>query len=185
MSVSYRERQYLHSWVYVLWGFAVVALVVLFAGAGGGALLWGITGLGLLGAALVLGGSMLVSVDDRRLLISFGWLGLIRKSFDLTAVKAVHICLDNVPFAHLGRPYHAAVGGRRGVSIKCGRRRWFISAGDPLRLKSAMTKRAAIVEELPEYRRHPMSCGEPAAHRMATTCPPSLQLQSDLRGQLI
>lgn len=148
MNTRYREIQHFHPIVYWSAGAAV-------AGSAGLGLLKALIGAALWSATLggtsflvlfVLAalGRIVVTVDSQRLVVSFGWLHWIYRSFDLADIDGVRVCVFDPSTggwgqrAGLDAPTCYAGRGGRGVEITTGGKRYVIGSGRPAELKRAM-----------------------------------------------
>ena len=166
MNVSYREIQYFRASFYaILIGSSVVCSAVaterlLTTGMSG--FVAALAGLGLLLLALVAAlGRLVVTVDGDQLTISHGWLGLLKKTFDVAKIDAVRVRILS-PVAtcrawgwRWGSKgvicYPARV--RRGVELGIGDHRVIIGSLNPQRLKEALRPREVAADDRPAYRR--------------------------------
>ncbi len=164
MNVVYREIQYFRASFYaILIGSSVVSWSVaaerlFMTGASG--FVAALAGLGLLLLALVAAlGRMVVTVDGDRLTISYGWLGLLQKTFDVAKIKEVRVRILSPAATCIGwrwgskgaTCYTARV--RRGVALGVGDHRVIISSLNPQMLKEALRPREVAADDRPEYRR--------------------------------
>ena len=166
MNVSYREIQYFRVPFYViLLGSSVICGSVASAQlimTGMSGFMVALAGLSLLLPALVAAlGRLVVTVDGDRLTISYGWLGLLQKTFDVAMVEEVRVrILSPVATCRAwgwrwgskgATCYTARV--RRGVEIGVGDLRVVISSLNPQMLKEALRPCEVAIDERPEYRR--------------------------------
>ena len=104
-------------------------------------------------------GRMVVAVDGDTLKISFGWLGVVRKTFDLTSIAKARVCLFSPVPAYLGwrsgldRAPCYSVRSRRGVEIIIGGKRVTIGSANPLALKESVLRSSEPIDDRPEYLR--------------------------------
>lgn len=176
----YYERQYFHPLLYFgLVGFAVVCIALVFIQAAVQALsLFTVleAGLFLLVVLSILAlGRMVVKVDDGALVVSFGWLGLMRRSFELNKIEDAKICVFR-PLAACwawglrirmyGSVCYATRGGQ-GVEITIGGRRYLIGSGNPAALKAAVLECQDEINEQLEFRRERFSVLAPRPRPIA------------------
>ncbi len=166
MKTHYRETQYFHPLFYAgLGGVGVVlltiAIVDLLAGgvSGGGVLLAGVGVLVLLVLAGI--GRMVVTVDGERLTIKFGWLGVVRRSFALSVIDRVRVCVFNPVATYFGWGWRCGLDGstcyttrgRRGVEIVACGKRSLVGSQNPQLLKLAVMRCSEPADDRPEYKR--------------------------------
>lgn len=176
MIKHYRETQYFRPWFYVVLGGLSVACgsfslaqFLLAAPSFVGTALGVLAVLALV--TLVGLGRMVVSVDGDTLRIAFGWLGVVRKSFDLASIAQARVCLFSSVPAYVG--WRSGLDGaacyaarsRRGVEIVVDGRRMTISSADPLALKESVLRSSEPIDDRPEYLREklPFSRGRAVA----------------------
>ena len=152
MNFAYREIQHFRASFYaILIGSSVACGAVaverlLTTGVSG--FVVALAGLGLFLLALVAAlGRLVVTVEGDRLTISRGWLGLLKKTFDVAKIDEVRVRILG-PGATC---YTARV--RRGVELEVGDRRVIIGSLNPQSLKEALQPRKAAADDRPEYRR--------------------------------
>lgn len=162
MTKHYRETQYFRPRFYVVLGGLSVAcgsfsLAQSFlAGSSLAGMALGVVAVIAL-VTLVGLGRMVVSVDGDTLKIAFGWLGVVRKSFDLASITKARVCLFNPVPAHLGwrsgldRAACYAVRSRRCVEIVMDGKRVTIGSADPLALKGSVLPSSEPIDDRPEY----------------------------------
>jgi hypothetical protein len=93
-------------------------------------------------------GRMVVEVDQTRLVVRFGWLGLIRRTFDLTRIRSARVCLFRPLREYLGWGWRYGLDGsvcyttrgRRGLELMVDGQRHIIGSVDPKSLKNAILK---------------------------------------------
>ncbi len=166
MKVAYREIQYFRASFYaILIGLSGACSVVaaerlLTTGVSGIVVV--LAGLGLFLLALVAAlGRLVVTVDGDRLTISHGWLGLLKKTFDVAMIDEVRVRILG-PVASCrawgwrwgskGPTWYTA-RVRRGVELGVGDHRVIISSLNPQMLKEALRPHEAAADDRPEYRR--------------------------------
>lgn len=104
-------------------------------------------------------GRMVVAVDGDTLKIAFGWLGVVRKSFDLASIAKARVCLFSPVPAYLG--WRSGLDGaacytvrsRRGVEIIIDGKRVTIGSANPLALKESVLRSSEPIDDRPEYLR--------------------------------
>ncbi len=165
MNVAYREIQYFHAPFYaILLGSSVVCGTVateqLFTTGVSGFVL-ALAGLGLLLLVLVAAlGRLVVTVEGDRLMINYGWMGLLKKSFDVAMIEEVRVrIISPVATCRAGGWRWGSKGAtcytarvRRGVEIGVGDLRIVIGSLNPQMLKDALRPRE-VADDRPEYRR--------------------------------
>ncbi len=166
MNVSYREIQYFRVPFYViLLGSSVICGSVASAQlimTGMSGFMVALAGLSLLLPALVAAlGRLVVTVDGDRLTISYGWLGLLQRTFDVAIINEVRVRILSPVVTNIGWGWRWGSKGagcytacvRRGVELRAGDRRVVIGSLNPQMLKEALQPCGVAADDRPEYRR--------------------------------
>ncbi len=166
MNTPYREAQYFHPLFYAgSGGGGVILLAIAMVGvpAGGsstaGMISAGVGVLLLLGLAAI--GRMVVTVDGEKLTITFGWLGVVRRSLVLATLDRIRVCVLSPVATYLGWGWRYGLDGstcyttrgRRGVEIIAGGRRSLVGSQNPQLLKLALMSSSEPADDRPEYQR--------------------------------
>ncbi len=165
-NVAYRETQYFHVPFYViLVGSSVICgsvAVERLITTGMSGFVVALAGLSLLLLVLVAAlGRLVVTVDGDRLTISYGWMGLLQKTFDVAKINEVRVRIFSPVATYIGWGWRWGPKGatcytarvRRGVEIGVGDLRVVISSLNPQMLKEALRPREVAADDRPEYRR--------------------------------
>ncbi len=166
MKIAYREIQYFRASFYaILIGLSVACCAVaaerLFTTGVSG--FWvALAGLGLLLLVLVAAlGRLVVTIGGDRLTISYGWLGLFQRTFDVAKIGEVRVRILSPVATCFGWGWRwgsegaacYAARARRGVALGVGDHRIIIGSLNPQMLKDALQPCEAAADDRPEYRR--------------------------------
>ncbi len=147
---TYRETQYFNPVFYVVVGAIALSASALPLASG-----QTITALCIVLSclfAMLLLGRMVIQLDENVLTIRFGWVGVIRRSLDVSRVDSARVCMFNPIRTYFGWGWRIGLDGsvcysmrgRRGVEIILDGRRHVVGSQNPRELS------AAIRGEVPE-----------------------------------
>ena len=185
---TYREIQYFNPLFYICIGavsISLMSLVLVHLSLGEpltASVMLASVSFGLM-LLVLLFGRMKVAVDPTELTVSFGWLGVIRRSFLIDRIGGARVCLFHPVRSYLGWGWRYGMDGsicyttrgQRGVEIQCKGRRHIIGSRDPLQLKRAILCEPESTDERPEYQKEGLVAPQRSRPRHVS-CSPSWSL---------